>query len=151
MISNMFILNIDQDMMGITIIACSMSFIFVFILYLNGFIYPEKGKNLSKKFKKVLNFAWWIQLFLGNGPAPSTEFLDDKKLYYKNWNPSSPIIFICFEIFLGIFNIILNKLCAILYITKIVLWIIIIIYSFIWKKANTFIKNQDDGFGYTRI
>lgn len=150
LVVNMFISNIDYNIMFISILGCCMSIIFVFVSYLNGFIYPENGTTLSKKSKNVLNLTWWIQLFFGNGPAPSVELLDDNKLYYKNWNPSSFILFICFEIFLGVFNIFINKLFSILYITKIVLWVIIIIYSFIWKKTIKFIKNQDEGFGYIR-
>ena len=150
LIVNMFISDIDYNLMFISMLSCCMSIIFVFVSYLNGFIYPENGKKLSKKSKNALNFAWWIQLLFGNGPAPSIELLDDNKLYYKNWNPSSSILFICFEIVLGVFNIFINKLFSILCITKIVLWIIIIIYSFIWKKTIKFIKNQDEGFGYIR-
>lgn len=150
LIVNLFISDIDYNIMFISMLGCCMSIIFVFVSYLNGFIYPENGTTLSKKSKNVLNLAWWIQLFFGNGPVPSVELLDDNKLYYKNWNPSSSILFICFEMFLGVFNIFINKLFSILYITKIVLWIIIIIYSFIWKRTIKFIKNQDEGFGYIR-
>lgn len=149
LIINMFISAIDSNSIIFSILSCSMSIIFVFVSYLNGFIYAEKGTTLSKRSKKVLSFAWLFQLFFGKGPALSAELLDSEKLYYKNWNPSSSILFICFEIVLGIFTISINKIFCVLYVAKIVLWIIIVSFSFVWKKTINFIRNQDEGFGYS--
>lgn len=104
---------------------------------------PEKGR-------KIVTIAWWIQLLFGNGPAPSTVILDEDRRYYKNWSAIVPLLMVFLEALIGGLSIDINELFKIFYLVKMVLWLVIALFSHVWTKNKKFIKLQDEGFGYIR-
>lgn len=147
---SVFFTNVDFEVEMIGILTCVMSFIILIVLYLNGFVYPDDGVAMPEKGRKIVTIAWWIQLLFGNGPAPSTVILDEDRKYYKNWSAIVPLLMVFLEALIGGLSIDINELFKIFYLVKMVLWLVIALFSYIWTKNKKFIKLQDEGFGYIR-